>query len=179
MLPQLSIRSLHTVRPARPVLAVSLLALPGVAFSQGLPTMENSSRGTGSGIIQTIQNYGYDHSCAARPAFRQRAQVVGSPAGIRLRLHPLHFSAVEPLAHQWRTRPRAKAQISSFTARPSEAITMRCRRHPCIVAKKLRPVGRNSSLCPQPACVVGLFNTSLPGVAATGLRVPPQHERAA
>lgn len=60
MLPQLSIRSLHTVRPARPVLAASLLALPGVTLAQGLPTMENPSRGTGSGIIQTIQNYGYD-----------------------------------------------------------------------------------------------------------------------
>lgn len=60
MLPQLSIRSLHTVRPARPVLALSLLALPGMALAQGLPTMENPSRGTGSGIIQTIQNYGYD-----------------------------------------------------------------------------------------------------------------------
>lgn len=60
MLPQLSIRSLHTVRPSRPALAISLLSLPGVASSQGLPTMENPSRGTGSGIIQTIQNYGYD-----------------------------------------------------------------------------------------------------------------------
>lgn len=60
MLPQLSIRSLHTIRPTRPALAVSLLALPGMALAQGLPTMENPSRGTGSGIIQTIQNYGYD-----------------------------------------------------------------------------------------------------------------------
>ncbi|MBV6273219.1 TIGR03745 family integrating conjugative element membrane protein [Alcaligenaceae bacterium CGII-47] len=60
MLPQLSIRSLHTIRPARPVLALSLIALPGMALAQGLPTMENPSRGTGSGIIQTIQNYGYD-----------------------------------------------------------------------------------------------------------------------
>jgi len=54
MLPQLSIRSLHTIRPARPVLALSLIALPGMALAQGLPTMENPSRGTGSGIIQTI-----------------------------------------------------------------------------------------------------------------------------
>lgn len=60
MLPQLSIRSLRSVRPSRPVLIASLLALPGVALAQGLPTMENPSRGTGSGIIQTIQNYGYD-----------------------------------------------------------------------------------------------------------------------
>lgn len=60
MLPQLSFRSLRSVRPLRPALAVSLLALPGVALAQGLPTMENPSRGTGRGIIQTIQNYGYD-----------------------------------------------------------------------------------------------------------------------
>lgn len=65
MLPQLShfplsFRSLHSVHPLRPALAVSVLALPGVALAQGLPTMENPSRGTGSGIIQTIQNYGYD-----------------------------------------------------------------------------------------------------------------------
>lgn len=60
MLPQLSIRSLRSIRPTRPALAVSLLALPGMALAQGLPTMENPSRGTGSGIIQTIQNYGYD-----------------------------------------------------------------------------------------------------------------------
>lgn len=60
MLPQLSIRSLRFVRFSRPALAAGLLALPGMTLAQGLPTMENPSRGTGSGIIQTIQNYGYD-----------------------------------------------------------------------------------------------------------------------
>ena len=62
MLPTLSrfSRSLASFRPGRVAAAGSALALPGVALAQGLPTMENPSRGTGSGIIQTIQNYGYD-----------------------------------------------------------------------------------------------------------------------
>ena len=30
------------------------------AFPAGLPTMEDPSRGQGSGILQTLQNYGYD-----------------------------------------------------------------------------------------------------------------------
>jgi integrating conjugative element membrane protein (TIGR03745 family) len=33
---------------------------PFAAFSAGLPTMEDPSRGQGSGILQTLQNYGYD-----------------------------------------------------------------------------------------------------------------------
>jgi integrating conjugative element membrane protein (TIGR03745 family) len=44
-------------------LAGSLLALPALSLAQssgGLPTIENPSRGTGSGIMQTIRNYGYD-----------------------------------------------------------------------------------------------------------------------
>src|SRR5690606_26818547 len=44
-------------------------------------------------------------------------------------------------------RPRAKAQASPFTARSSEAISMRRQRRPCIVAEKLRPQGRSSSHC--------------------------------
>ncbi|CAO3300826.1 TIGR03745 family integrating conjugative element membrane protein [Stenotrophomonas maltophilia] len=43
--------------------AVLLGALfsPAMAVAQGrLPTMEDPSRGAGNGIIQTIQNYGYD-----------------------------------------------------------------------------------------------------------------------
>ena len=36
------------------------LGLPLSAFAQGLPTMEDPSRGQGSGILQTLQNYGYD-----------------------------------------------------------------------------------------------------------------------
>lgn len=43
--------------------AVLLGALfsPAMAVAQGrLPTMEDPSRGAGNGIVQTIQNYGYD-----------------------------------------------------------------------------------------------------------------------
>ncbi|MFJ4346340.1 TIGR03745 family integrating conjugative element membrane protein [Pseudomonas sp. NPDC089401] len=37
------------------------LSSPAIAIAQGrLPTMEDPSRGAGNGIIQTIQNYGYD-----------------------------------------------------------------------------------------------------------------------
>src|SRR5690606_26696831 len=39
---------------------LTLAALPLPALAQGLPTMEDPSRGQGSGIMQTLQNYGYD-----------------------------------------------------------------------------------------------------------------------
>lgn len=38
--------------------AISLPA--GLAHAQGLPTLESPSRGTGSGIFETLRNYGYD-----------------------------------------------------------------------------------------------------------------------
>ena len=41
-------------------LALLLLAAPLPALAAGLPTMEDPSRGQGSGILQTLQNYGYD-----------------------------------------------------------------------------------------------------------------------
>jgi integrating conjugative element membrane protein (TIGR03745 family) len=41
-------------------LALSLAALPSLSFGLGLPTLENPSRGVGSGIMETIRNYGYD-----------------------------------------------------------------------------------------------------------------------
>ncbi|ATE58735.1 TIGR03745 family integrating conjugative element membrane protein [Thauera sinica] len=50
-------------RPPRPVhLAAlpTLAALAPLAHAQGLPTLENPSRGTGSGIMETLRNYGYD-----------------------------------------------------------------------------------------------------------------------
>ncbi|MBV5725753.1 TIGR03745 family integrating conjugative element membrane protein, partial [Pseudomonas aeruginosa] len=40
-------------------LAAITLALPGVALA-ALPKPEAPSRGEGSGIMQTIQNFGYD-----------------------------------------------------------------------------------------------------------------------
>ncbi|KAB7773706.1 TIGR03745 family integrating conjugative element membrane protein [Xanthomonas sontii] len=44
-----------------PILATAtLLAIATPAFAVGLPTMEDPSRGAGKGILQTLQNYGYD-----------------------------------------------------------------------------------------------------------------------
>lgn len=37
-----------------------LIALPTLTFAQGLPTLEDPSRGQGSGIMETLRNYGYD-----------------------------------------------------------------------------------------------------------------------
>jgi len=34
--------------------------LPNIALAQGLPTLEDPSRGTGSGIMDTMRNYSYD-----------------------------------------------------------------------------------------------------------------------
>ena len=44
----------------RAALALSLATLPTLSFAQGLPQLENPSRGTGGGIMETIRNYGYD-----------------------------------------------------------------------------------------------------------------------
>ncbi|MCC4586437.1 TIGR03745 family integrating conjugative element membrane protein [Xanthomonas sp. NCPPB 1067] len=41
-------------------LAATLVPLAPVARASGLPTMEDPSRGAGSGILKTLQNYGYD-----------------------------------------------------------------------------------------------------------------------
>ena len=42
--------------------AIALIAasLSPTAQAQGLPTLEDPSRGTGSGIMETLRNYGYD-----------------------------------------------------------------------------------------------------------------------
>src|SRR3546814_15470121 len=37
-----------------------LATLPALSFAQGLPQLENPSRGTGGGIMETTRNYGYD-----------------------------------------------------------------------------------------------------------------------
>lgn len=45
----------------RRAVLLSALFSPAMTVAQGrLPTMEDPSRGAGSGIIQTMQNYGYD-----------------------------------------------------------------------------------------------------------------------
>ncbi|MFJ4443340.1 TIGR03745 family integrating conjugative element membrane protein [Pseudomonas sp. NPDC089422] len=45
----------------RRTVIVSALFSPTVVVAEGrLPTLEDPSRGAGNGIVQTIQNYGYD-----------------------------------------------------------------------------------------------------------------------
>ncbi|ASD11674.1 TIGR03745 family integrating conjugative element membrane protein [Pseudomonas aeruginosa] len=44
----------------RSALAFGLAMLPALSSAQGLPQLENPSRGTGGGIMETIRNYGYD-----------------------------------------------------------------------------------------------------------------------
>lgn len=48
---------------SRPFAGLAALPLYGVlspSAQAALPTLENPSRGVGSGILQTLQNYGYD-----------------------------------------------------------------------------------------------------------------------
>ena len=46
-------------RLAALLIPLGIAAMPPQAFA-ALPTLEDPSRGTGSGIMQTLQNYGYD-----------------------------------------------------------------------------------------------------------------------
>ncbi|KVS36312.1 conjugal transfer protein [Burkholderia vietnamiensis] len=46
-------------RVIAPLVPLIFTAMPLSAYP-GLPTMEDPSRGEGSGILQTLQNYGYD-----------------------------------------------------------------------------------------------------------------------
>lgn len=50
---------LHLVRMAVLASASTLAMLPVLAQAD-LPTLEDPSRGTGSGIMETLRNYGYD-----------------------------------------------------------------------------------------------------------------------
>ncbi len=47
-------------RIAAVLVPLGIAAAPLSALAAGLPTMEDPSRGAGSGIMQTLQNYGYD-----------------------------------------------------------------------------------------------------------------------
>lgn len=42
------------------VVALTAASLSPVVQAQGLPTIEDPSRGTGNGIMETLRNYGYD-----------------------------------------------------------------------------------------------------------------------
>ena len=50
----------RTARIAAVLVPRAIAATPLASLAAGLPTMEDPSRGTGSGIMQTLQNYGYD-----------------------------------------------------------------------------------------------------------------------
>ncbi|HRY88405.1 MAG TPA: TIGR03745 family integrating conjugative element membrane protein [Rubrivivax sp.] len=52
-------RTVHIPRAAATLLALSVAAMPLSSWA-ALPTLEDPSRGTGSGIMQTLQNYSYD-----------------------------------------------------------------------------------------------------------------------
>ncbi|OYZ46314.1 MAG: conjugal transfer protein [Acidovorax sp. 16-64-162] len=53
-------RILHSRLAQRAAVALGAAALPALSFAQGLPQLENPTRGTGNGIMETIRNYGYD-----------------------------------------------------------------------------------------------------------------------
>ena len=53
-------RILTTRFVQRAAVALGAAALPALSFAQGLPQLENPTRGPGSGIMETIRNYGYD-----------------------------------------------------------------------------------------------------------------------
>jgi integrating conjugative element membrane protein (TIGR03745 family) len=43
-----------------PLVSTLLLSPSGAAHAAGLPVLQDPSRGAGNGILQTLQNYGYD-----------------------------------------------------------------------------------------------------------------------
>ncbi|MBF3412622.1 TIGR03745 family integrating conjugative element membrane protein [Burkholderia pseudomallei] len=47
------------IRAACTGIGFAFVSMPLLAFP-GLPTLEDPSRGAGNGILQTLQNYGYD-----------------------------------------------------------------------------------------------------------------------
>ena len=58
-IPALSSRRFSLDRFAAALVSFAVVALPQIAFA-ALPQMEDPSRGQGNGIMQTLQNYGYD-----------------------------------------------------------------------------------------------------------------------
>lgn len=53
-------RLLMLVRSAGRRTLSATLVLPSLALAQGLPEIEDPSRGRGDGIMDTLRNYGYD-----------------------------------------------------------------------------------------------------------------------
>jgi integrating conjugative element membrane protein (TIGR03745 family) len=54
----ISTRLAHLARQSAFVLIAAGMA--PLVYAQGLPTLEDPSRGTGNGILDTLRNYGYD-----------------------------------------------------------------------------------------------------------------------
>jgi integrating conjugative element membrane protein (TIGR03745 family) len=50
----------HVLRVTAFSLLPIIATFPALTQAQGLPTMEDPSRGPGDGILDTLQNYGYD-----------------------------------------------------------------------------------------------------------------------
>jgi integrating conjugative element membrane protein (TIGR03745 family) len=55
-----STRFRHGVSLLSSSMLLALASVPSIVQAQGLPTVEDPSRGPGAGILETIQNYGYD-----------------------------------------------------------------------------------------------------------------------
>lgn len=55
-----AVRLVHSRRLALLAALPLSAALPALVQAQGLPTMEDPSRGAGNGIMDTLRNHGYD-----------------------------------------------------------------------------------------------------------------------
>lgn len=54
----ISTRLAHLARQS--AFALIAAGMAPLVYAQGLPTLEDPSRGTGNGILDTLRNYGYD-----------------------------------------------------------------------------------------------------------------------
>lgn len=55
-----TIHSVLTAQRQRRAFALAMTWMSSLAQAQGLPTLEDPSRGSGKGIMDTLRNYGYD-----------------------------------------------------------------------------------------------------------------------
>ena len=56
----MSVHRPSILRALGAILAPTAAALPAAVQAAGLPAVQDPSRGAGNGIIQTLQNYGFD-----------------------------------------------------------------------------------------------------------------------
>lgn len=52
--------SRRLTRFSAPIIPLNMIGAPITALAQRLPTMEDPTRGVGTGILQTLRNYSYD-----------------------------------------------------------------------------------------------------------------------